>query len=380
MTLLDRYIARQFLINIAALLVILFCFVVMIDVSLNLNRYWMSAVANLGPENPLDDTVLRRVLVTILGVVDIWWPRLLSLFNFLLGLVMVGAMGFTCTQLVRNRELTAVLASGVSLFRVARPFLVVAAGLTLLQAANQELVIPRIAPLLTRDQSDIGRRTLGVQRIPPTVDAAGRVFYAAGFDADAGTVRDLYVWERDEALLARRRIHADRAEWLDGAWRLEGATEIHPQETGAAIHAGPGFIQTNLDPEMLRVRRFASFGQNLGWAQMSEMLRQLDRTGADSEAARRTREQLERIGLGRVATMIANLLTLVIAMSFFLTRVPRNMVLQSLKCAPIGIAALVGGVLGTSAVVPGMPAYLSVFIPVMVLIPVAIAMTSRVRT
>jgi lipopolysaccharide export system permease protein len=379
MKLLDRYIARQYLINIVVLLVILCCFVVMIDVSLNLDRYWRTATTNLAPANPADDTVLRKVLVTMLGVIDIWWPRLLSLFNFLIGVVLVGAMGFTCTQLVRNRELVAVLSSGQSLFRVGRPFVVVALAMTMVQALNQELVIPRIAPLLTRDQGDIGQRTLGASRVSPTVDAVGRVFYAAEFDADDGTLQHLYVWERDESGLAQRRIYAPSARWKDGAWLLEGAV-IESRTSDERAMVGPARLETNLDPALLKMKRFASYGQHLGMEQAASMMRRIDQIGGDTETARKTREQLERISLGRISTMAANILTLIIAMSFFLTREPKNMVAQALKCAPIGITALVGGVLGTWAPVPGVPAALSVFIPVLVLAPVAVAVASRVRT
>jgi lipopolysaccharide export system permease protein len=379
--LLDRYIARQYLINVLVLLVILCCFVVMVDVSLNIDRYWKTAITNLGPADPASDSLIRRLLVTVLGIIDIWWPRLLSLVNFLIGLVLVGAMGFTCTQLVRNRELVAVLTSGQSLFRVARPFLIVAIALTALQVANQELVIPRIAPLLMRDQGDIGQRSLGASRVPPTVDALGRVFYAASFDADRGTLEHIYIWERGPSGLAERRIYAQAASWRDGAWDLENAVIEARGATDGAATRGPHRIETNLDPALLKMKRFASYGNYLGFEQASAMKKRLDQIGGvDTETIRKTRDHLSRISLGRISTMCANILTLVIAMSFFLTREPRNMVVQALKCAPVGITALVGGVLGTWAPIPGVPAAVSVFIPVMVLTPVAIATVSRVRT
>jgi hypothetical protein len=128
------------------------------------------------------------------------------------------------------------------------------------------------------------------------------------------------------------------------------------------------------------MRQFAGYGQNLSWSQARQMLSRLDRIGGDTDEARKTRDRLTRATLGRVSTMCSNLLTLLISMSFFLTRVPRNMVIQSLKCAPIGIVSLMGAVLGTSATVPGVPTGLSVFIPTMILVPVAIAMVSRVRS
>jgi lipopolysaccharide export system permease protein len=377
MKLLDRYIARQYLLNVLVLLIILCCFVVMIDVSLNIDRYWKTATTKLGSEG---DSLLRGVVLTILGITDLWWPRLLSLFNFLIGLVLVGAMGFTCTQLVRNRELVAVLTSGQSLFRVARPFIVVAVALTALQVANQEFVIPRIAPLLMRDHGDMGKRSLGASEVPLTVDAADRVFYASSFDADAGTLEHLYVWERDQSGLAQSMIYAPRAEWTGSAWKLTGAVTEPRASSETAVRAGPDILETNLDPSLLKMRRFAGYGNYLGYEQASAMLDRLDQIKVDTETARKTRDQLQRISLGRISTMCANILTLIIAMTFFLTREPRNMVGQALKCAPVGITALIGGVLGTWAPVPGVPAWLSVFIPVIVLTPVAVATVSRVRT
>ena len=376
MRILDRYIARQYLINIAALLVILACFVVAIDVSLNLSRYWNVAVEVSGR----DDSVIRRVLITLLLVADLWWPRLLSLFSFLNGLVLIGAMGFTVTQLVRHRELVAVLSSGQSLFRVARPILMVAAGMTLLQAANQEIVIPRIAPLLTRDQGDAGRRALGASAVPLTADAAGRIFYAVSFDADRGELKDLSVWERDDKGLSTRRIHAGLARWDGHGWQLEDVSVESRKQGETSAGKVPTRIDTNLDPTTLKIKRFAGYGQNLSWSQSRRMLESLDEFGVEQEQTRKLRDQIERASVGRFAMMAANLLTLVISMTFFLTREPRNMLIQSLKCAPVGIVSLVGGVLGTSASAPGVPAGLSVFIPVMILIPVAIAMVSRVKS
>ncbi len=379
MKLLDRYIARQYLLNIGALLLILACFVVAIDVSLNLSNYWRAAV-EVSQATPSMDSGLRRVLITLLMVADLWWPRLLSLFSFLNGLVLIGAMGFTVTQLVRHRELVAVLTSGQSLFRVARPILMVAALMTGLQALDQELVIPKIAPLLVREKTDVGKRQLGETRVVPVVDAKGRIWYAGSFDADQGAMTDVSIWERDESSLPMRRIHAAKAAWHDGAWDLDGVSVESRRRGETSTGITPTRIATDLSPTALKIRHFAGFGQNLSFAQAREMLSALDTMGTDQEQARKMREQLQRASLGRISTMASNLLTLIISMSLFLTREPRNMLVSSLKCAPIGIVSLMGGVLGTSATAPGVPTALSVFIPVMVLLPVAIAMVSRVKS
>jgi len=56
------------------------------------------------------------------------------------------------------------------------------------------------------------------------------------------------------------------------------------------------------------------------------------------------------------------------------------MVVQSLKGSPVAITALMGGVLGASATIPGVPVPLGVFIPVLVLAPIAVASATSVKT
>ncbi|HIB69888.1 MAG TPA: LptF/LptG family permease, partial [Phycisphaerales bacterium] len=147
MTLLDRYIAKQYLFNIIALTVILFSFVVVIDASLNIDEFLQRAgdlAQQRGEEAP---GAVRRWVVTLLLVVDFWWPKLLQLYSFLIGMILVGAMGFTFSQMSRNREFIAMMAAGVGLHRVMKPIVVVAGLFMVLQIVNTEILIPRIAPL-----------------------------------------------------------------------------------------------------------------------------------------------------------------------------------------------------------------------------------------
>ncbi len=380
MNLLDRYIARQYLINVVALIVILFSFVVTIDAALQFDRLMRVAEGFLRSSNgdPEPSTV-RRFLVTVFLVADLWWPRLLQLFNYTLGLVMVGGMGFTFSQLVRGRELVAVLASGQPLRRVARPVLIVSLGLTGLQVLNQEVVIPRIAPLLTRDHGDAGKRSLAASRVHLCPDSQNRLWYASSFDPETRTMRDVTIWERDRSGLAERVITAPSASWRAGGWDLEGgqAERRRPPEQIEGGRLPPPEtverVETDLDPTSLTMRRFESFRQSLSWTQLARLLSRPD-------LSEQRREPLQRIAWGRVSIMVSNLLGLIIAMPFFLRREPCSMVVQSLKGAPVAIGALMGGVLGASTVIPGVPVPLGVFIPVLVLAPIAVAAATSVKT
>src|SRR6188768_3238745 len=84
MSTLDRYIARQYVTNFLFLFVILFSFVVTIDLALNLHNF--IKVLNETP-GAASFSMLGRFVRTIDLVWDLWWPRLLQLFVFLSGMV-----------------------------------------------------------------------------------------------------------------------------------------------------------------------------------------------------------------------------------------------------------------------------------------------------
>lgn len=377
--LLDRYVAKQYLINVLTLIVILFSFVVAVDIAINMDRFIRTAARLDGWDHW---SMVRRALVTILLIANLWWPRLLQLFGFMLGLVLVGAMGFTFAQMVRHRELVAVLASGQSLRRMARPILIVAAGMTVVQVINQEFVLPQVAPLLTRDHGDAWRRDLSAFGVRLTEDSDGRLFLAKQFNPETQTITGLDVWVREDTGKALRRITADSAHWepggengLLGAWVLTNprVIPIGVAPAGADVPGPPTRIETDVDPTRLLLRQYEGLGQNLSWAQLAT----LRNNPLQSTEVRAT---MDRIRFGRISVILSNFLALVIAMPFFLLREPKNMVIQSLKCAPIATGAVMGGILGAAAPVPGLPAAFAVFLPVLVMTPVAIAMATSVRT
>ncbi len=374
MNLLDRYIARQYLINVIALTLILFSFVVVIDASLNIDEFLQRASA-LAKQNGQDAPgTIRRWLVTLLLIADFWWPKLLQLYSFLIGMILVGAMGFTFSQLSRSREFVAMMAAGIGLHRVMRPVIIVAGCFMVLQLVNTEVLLPRVAPLLVRGHDDIGSRTLGSASVPLTLDGSGRLFRAANFDADTGVMEGVYILERDANAKATRAITADSASYRDGGWDLtNGMAQARGTPTpqpGVQIDR----IESSLDPNTLRMNRYESYAQSLSFAQVSQMLARPTLTDPVKRA------RYARIKWGRFAIMLSTMLALVISMPYFITREPKNMVVQSLKCAPISIIALIGGVLGASAAIPGLPPAIGVFIPVMILSVVAVAQTSAIKT
>lgn len=365
---LDRYIARRYLANCVALFVVLFAFVVGIDVFLNLRRF-IQAARDLDP----DGSALKIAAATGLAVIDLWGPRLLQLFNYLSGLVIVMAAGFTAASMVRKRELVAALASGVSLHRLSAPMAMAAAVVIGAQALNQEFLLPKVAHLLPRDAKDIGQRKLETFRVTLLRDGSGRLWNAATFEPTEQRLERVAIWERDANGYITRRISADEAVWEGDAWRLIG---------GIAERPGAGQqrevverVPTDLDPTVILVRQVAGFGQSLSWRQINAALSQravpIDET---------TRNRLNRIRFGRVAMMLSNFCVLLIAIPFFFTRTPVNMAARSFRVAPVIAVAMIGSVVGVTSPLPGLPVWLAVFFPPLVLAPIAIAALSSMRT
>jgi lipopolysaccharide export system permease protein len=384
---LDRYIARQYLVNVAALLVLLNAFVVITSVSLNFDEFLEAArKGTAGGEGGgvSGGTGLRTLLSAVLLVVDIWAPRLVQLFTFLNGFVLVGAMGFTFAQLVRHRELVAMLAGGVSLMRAARPVAVVAGLMLGAQVLVQELVVPPLAPLLARSDRDAGKRdfsSFGVNLLP---DGQGRVLLAKSFDPAQRSIENLYVLERDGQGRGVRRITAQRAVWDEGGklWRLTGGEARWLRVPGEGITvAQRGLVEpvatlgATVDPATLLSQQYRAFSQTMPSGKLIEAA---GLPGLQPDV----REQLLRVLWGRLSGLCSIVLALAITLPFFLTREPKNMVAQSLKAAPVALGCLLGGVLGAAAPIPSelLPVGLGAFLPVLVMLPLAVAQLTSVRT
>ncbi|MFO0857118.1 MAG: LptF/LptG family permease [Phycisphaerales bacterium] len=405
---LSRYISRQFLTNACLLMAFLLAMIVAVDFSLNFDEYVkqakisiaQSASAGLSVDQAraASEAAVRNASSLKIGflaaweVIDLWWPRLFLLFGFLLGPVLVGALGFTCAHMAKHREMVAILASGQSLWRIAKPMLICTLALIMLQVVNREFIIPQLAPRLTRD---VKKRDAASPR-DFTLDAQGRLMFLRDIRIDdsknEGEIRGFYAWERDEQGLFTRRISADRAVWTPsqvgsqaGEWSLEEgvATPLTPVQ-----NAGPGTrivsspiirLETDVDPTALRLRRFEGLANNLSTNQISQLINRYESQPKTSTIERRI-ASYERIRWGRVASMFCTFLAVVVCVPFFLKKEPSNMLTQSMYAAPVGLGAFAATIVGTSTAIPGLPPQLSVFVPVLAMIPLAIAAVSSVRS
>jgi lipopolysaccharide export system permease protein len=99
-------------------------------------------------------------------------------YDKLWGIISMMAAIFTVTWMQRNNEHLAMLAAGISTYRVIRPVLVSSVIVSGLAIVNQELIMPRFADELMRPHKDDGTQTA---RVFGRLDTAG--VYIHGIDA-----------------------------------------------------------------------------------------------------------------------------------------------------------------------------------------------------
>jgi len=372
MTILDRYLLRQYFLNFFLLFLLLFIFTCMIDLFLNIDRF-IEAVEATIPAEGLGR--LARAQATAWMVVDFYWPRLFQFYSFLLGIISIGAVGFTLVQMHRHREMTAVLAAGVSLHRLAMPLILAIIGLNLLQLLNREVLLPHIAPLLLRNHGEIGRSAVEGFRVNMAGDGPKRVLLAKWFSPGDNRLEQPFIWEYDDNDELARIITAPQAHWNGNGWALEEgrAMRLGREDLTTAPPPEPiDLVASQLDPTGLLMRRHLEFRQMLSLRQIGDLIERESTRGI---------EDLIRMRFGRFSQVLINILSLLITLPFFLIREPRNLLVQAVNCSAVGLTAQIGGAVGVTIGLPLIPPAASVFfIPLLILLPLAVWRMMNVET
>ncbi|MFO0963441.1 MAG: LptF/LptG family permease [Phycisphaerales bacterium] len=373
MRILDRAIIVRFLWNFALLFALLFIFAISVDVLLAMDKFAEAA-------SVLVKSGQRSSQVTAIAwlVWDFHGPRVFQFFQFTAGLLCIGAMGFTFSQMHRTRELTAIMAAGVPLRRCVWAVLVAAGALNLVQLVNQELLLPSVAERLMREHSDLTKAEGSAFTVPLTVDSARNLLYAERFDPETGAITGLLAVERDPQGSLVRRITAAGATYdaAKGAWILRDGMALRRdpaarEDAGLRSQAAPiAEWPTDLSPRALSARHYRLFAQMLS----SGELRSLAEAGAIE------RSQADRMQLGRAGAILVNLLALLVAVPFFLQRGPANMLRETVLCAGTCLPAYIVSIVLMSAPIPGLPAAVSVALPIALLAPAAVARIAWLRS
>ena len=298
----------------------------------------------------------------IKSVAEYYFYQSFFVFSQLAGVIPVLAAAFTFMRMSRFNELTALLAAGVPMLRIAAPVVLCAIGINLIiQPINQEVIIPRIAPKLSVEREDVAagaRQAFPVRGMP---DGRGGIFdivrYNPSHEGQLAWAETVTIIEREGTLI--RSIAAGRATYNEaqGGWDLEDVTWFEntapsrddtfgamPTTAGAGSsseHFDTRFWPTDITPAEVELFHSAGLGVGAGGSyydllslsQMNQLLQQPDRYNVVS---------LLRAKHTRLAGHVMNVILILLAIPCVLTRAPGQ-----LKRAAGKTVVLVGGAMAS---------------------------------
>jgi len=365
---LDRYLVGSFLVNYLLSLFVLISLYVVLDLFVNLDEFTEGG---------------KGVLTIVANVVDYYFYNLPLYFSQLSGVIAAFAACATLARMQRQNEITAVLASGTSLYRVAVPIILAGLVVNALVVVDYELVLPNVAPKLARSRDDVaGERVYEVWFVK---DGDRRLISAKAFSPKLQAIRGLIVLELSADPATRGQleavVRADKAWWNPdlGGWVLINGVRIRAVTEQVGGMFGRQVMERQevdiypctLTPEELRLRQTTQWIGFLSTRQLNLLARRGD---IDPE-------RIAQVRNARFTQPISNMILLLIGLSFFMHRLPDSVLTQGAKalgaCALAFLVTFVGQqMVGRLEVNPALPAWLPIFI----FGPIAVLLLDNVKT
>lgn len=360
----DRYIGTTFLGSYLILLLIGVGVYIFSDVLFNLDEFTKDRALSAG-----------QVLA---NMVDYYGCNLPLYYQQLGGILMTIAAAFTFAMLLKNNELTPLVAAGVPLQRLAVPVLLCSVVLVGLWLVNSEVVVPALANKIVRLQGDLSEtRQIDVRCVR---DDRNAMLTAQELHVQAGVLNGVYIIEPDENGVPRDLIRADAATWdpQRHTWRLDrGARQVMgaafgDDELGHAIQWNPlAEYPFTLSPEQIRLRQSAQWADLMSFRQMNSLLQ--SRNLPNLPAVAKARDI-------RFAQPLLVWILMLLAIPYFLTREPGNVLVAGGKALLLtgfcfACVFLSHSMSGDMAV-----ARLATALPVLVFGPVAVLHFANVKT
>lgn len=372
MKILDRYILRAFLTNYVIALAVMIGLYVLLDLFVNIDEF-----TKLQSDSKFQ---------TAAKIIDYYGYNLFLYFSQLAGTILLVAACCTLGRLHRTNELTAILATGTSLFRVAAPVVIASLFMNALWFFDQEVIIPRIADKLSRKHGDIeGRYSFSVWFRP---DRDNALVSANQFHPRAREMRGVLIMKRDARGRMTEVIRADRAPWDEerGLWHLERGTRIRfAPESSVDAQAGPAGVVTDelggvpvseypsdLTPKELALQQATMWTHFLSLPEIERLQERFAESGTT---------EFIKLKHQRLTVIFVNMILLCLGVPFFLNRERPSILVAGGKCILIcGMCYVVTFICQNVGVGAGINPALPAWLPVLIFGPVAVVSMDGIKT
>jgi lipopolysaccharide export system permease protein len=379
---LDKYIAKNFLVGYIIAFAVLIGLRMMIDLFVNIDEF----------TEKTDASAFEIIgdIATFYGVQSTIY------FRDFAGIITVVAAVFSLSKMTRFNELTAVMASGVSLKRVIMPIIVMSLLLSGLLVIDQEILIPRLATRIVRDQDEVQQsKTYTIECL---TDSSGSIIYAARYDETVETMTNPTIILREPVDESRWKttgwIRADTAVFdrEEGVWRLQSQTTTPQGETettggiirefsrdsDTSLVTGRRSVvsyKSSLTPELIPIRRQEKFTSLLS-------VKQLEALAAGGYVQDRAKLYMQKHS--RFTDPIINFIMLMVALPILVCRDNKAMkpaiMTSFVTTGACFIAMFASKMLATEQIFGFIRPELWVFLPIVIFLPIAVLEIDAIKT
>jgi lipopolysaccharide export system permease protein len=379
---LDRYVLLAFLKNYLISFMVLIGLYIVLDLVFNFDELIEGQTRNAAIGG-------LASFVSVLYVIwDYYFYQVFLIYAQLSGVIAVVAAAFTLVRLSRFNELTATLAAGVPLLRIAAPIIIASLVLNVLLLADQEAVIPRLIPKLNRKHDEVGQRTTSTwYRLNAMQDEKRGLLFAGRYtpptEHSPAEMREFDLIERDEHDNPTAFLTAQQATWDGKAWALTGGrrvTGIQPNQRRSRPQVVKEY-SSDVTPEEIELFRSGDYVELLSTARINELL-------APERAASFGAIDLLRVKHARVTQWFMNVVAVLLGIGCILTREPGRLKIDGAKLL-IGVGLAMASVFLCHQIAAHPPAgaqwadrwpAIMAWIPIFIFGPLAIFLLDRMHT
>ncbi len=377
MKILDRYVAKNFIVGYVIAFCVLMGLRIITDLFVNLDEFT--------EHNIKTAAVIKNVLI-------FYGLNCTLYFRDFAGMITAVAAAFSFGRMIRSNELVAVMASGISLKRIIAPIVFLALLLTGLLVIDQELLIPPLADKLVRSHDDLpGQESYDVKFIG---DGKNSLINSQRFDVGTKTLHNPSIllrrqtsrpgiWEVTGLITAEKAVYNDQTgQWdlysLDtktGELLAYGLLErVGARETPERIP----FYSSDITAKDIPVRRKSEHKTLLSLRDLTALERQKTKIGDMRDMA-----QLSSQKHFRITDPIINLVMLMVSLPILVCRDPKSMksavMISFAITGACFITTFVCKILATEVIFDIMPA-LWAWLPVFIFLPIAFIELDSMKT
>ena len=196
---LDRYLLRGFTYSYVISVVIMISLYIILDLFANIDEF-TQGTQNTGQ--------------IVANIISYYFYHGFMYFAQVSGVITLVAASFTLARMQRTNELTAILAGGISLYRVAFPLIFAGLAFNLLGVIDQEIIIPRIADKLVLGHDEVsGKRAFALWYLNDLKDRRNILLSAIEYNPNEMRMGQMIAMERDADGQLLAKISADAATW-----------------------------------------------------------------------------------------------------------------------------------------------------------------------